>query len=352
MGEGTIGSISTAGKLAQPMKIEFARAAEAGGLVTRRNALGGIGMAALALPMMGARAAGANENLTRRHSGFGWNDPAENLRILSRMWGTIEPGKEAFLYVFGPMFGMTDAGNFRPLFRMESIAAVRTYPQAGGAYRYLAGQIILFTDFDTGEVLDTWANPYLDGEVCKVFQYRDYPLDYVLDPVAMPARYDIRNKDDMKRKLVLDWYFRGDMAFGDAIAKTRLKNRLDPAEWPRESVGDWWETFEAYRWQAKIAEVEDLSLPSIPSFTGDFQTFKPWEPWMLMGQRPGKIFSVRTAFKIPNFDVVPRKVMAYAEKHMAEFLHAPTKFDKSYKLNDAHFKEQRKPVPLPSKARP
>jgi hypothetical protein len=274
------------------MKIEFARAAEAGGLVTRRSALTGIGMAALALPMMGARAAGMNENLTRRHTGFGWNEPAENLRILSRMWGTIEPGKEAFLYVFGPMFGMTDAGNFRPLFRMESIAAVRTYPQAGGAYRYLAGQIILFTDFDTGEVLDTWANPYLDGEVCKVFQYRDYPLDYVLDPLAMPARYDIRNKDDMKRKLVLDWYFRGDMAFGDAIAKTRLKNRLDPAEWPRESVGDWWETFEAYRWQAKIAEVEDLSLPSIPSFTGDFQTFKPWEPWMLMGQRPGKIFSV------------------------------------------------------------
>jgi hypothetical protein len=37
---------------------------------------------------------------------------------------------------------------------------------------------------------------------------------------------------------------------------------------------------------------------------------------------------------------------------MAEFLHAPTKFDKSYKLNDAHFKEQRKPVPLPSKAHP
>lgn len=325
------------------MNIQFARSLGAGGLVDRRALLAGglTAGAAMLLPGLSGPAL-ASENLTR--PGFGWNEPAENLRILSRMWGTIEPGAEAFLYVFGPMFGMTDTQSFRPLFRMESIAAVRTYPLPGGAYRYLAGQIILFTDWATGEVLQTWRNPYTD-EVCEVFQYRDYPLDYVLDPNKLPERYNIQKADDLTRKLVLDWYFRGENAYGDAIARTKLKNRLDPAVWRRESVGEFWETFEAYRWQGKIAEIEDLSLPSIPSFTGDFQTFKPWEPWMLMGQRPGKIFSVRTAFKIPNFDVVPRKVMAYAEKHMPQYLHAPTAFDKSYKLNDQHFKEQRRPKP-------
>jgi hypothetical protein len=261
------------------------------------------------------------------------------------MWGTIEPGVQANLYVFGPMFGTTGPGDFRPLFRMESIATVRTYPQAGGAFRYLAGQFIVFTDFDTGEVLDAWENPYLDNEKVEVFHYRDVPLDYVLDPNKMPERYEVRTRDDLSRKLVLDWFFRGDTAYGDAIAKTRLKNRLDPGVWKRESIGEWWETYEAYRWHGKIAEIEDLSLPSIPSFSGDFQTFKPWEPFMLMGQRPGKIFSVRTAFKIPNFDVVPKKVMAFAEKHFPNVLSAPTAFDKSYKLNDAWFKELRKPMP-------
>jgi hypothetical protein len=327
------------------MKIEFGRAMDAGTLVGSRRGLmlGAAGLAGLSLASgMAAPPALANENRTRTGSRFGWNDPAENLRLLSRMWGTIEPGKEATLYVFGPMFGTTGPDDFRPLFRMESIANVRTYPQPGGAYRYLAAQIILFTDFDTGDVLDTWTNPYTNERV-DVFQYRDGPLDYVLDPNKMPARYEVRTKDDLSRKLVLDWYFRGPNAFGDAIAKTRLKNKLDPSVWKRESVGEWWETYEAYRWQMKIAEAEDLSLPSIPSFMGDFQTFKPWEPFMLMGQRPGKIFSVRTAFKIDNYDVVPRKVMAYAEKHLPEFLRAPTTFDNSYKLNDAWFKEQRQP---------
>lgn len=327
------------------MLIDFSNAALGGSAISRRGLVGaGAGLGALGLlgGVPGALAA-PNENATRR--GFGWNDPAENLRILSRMWGTIEPGVQANLYVFGPMFGTTAPGEFKPLFRMESIATVRTYPQPNGAYRYLACQFILFTDFDTGDVLESWANPYLDGRKVEVFQYRDGPLDYQLDPHKLPARYDVRTRDDMSRKLVLDWFFRGPNAYGDAIAKTRLKNRLDPAVWKRESVGEWWQTFECYRWQGKIAEIEDLSLPSVPSFTGDFQTFKPWEPFMLMGDRPGQIFSVRTAFKIDNFDTVPRKVMAYAEKHLPDFLTAPTKFDQSYKLNDAWFKELRRPIP-------
>jgi len=301
------------------------------------------GAALTAGAALGTQPARANENAQRRD--VAWDDPVENLRILSRMWGSIEPGVEAMLYVFGPAFGMTDVATFMPLFRLESLAFVRTYPQDGGAYRYLACQFILFTDWRTGDVLDVFINP-LTGERNEVFHYRDGPLDYVLDPLKLAERYAMEAKDDeLKRKLVLDWYFRGDMAFGDAIVRTRLKNKLDPKEWPRESVGDWWETFEDYRWQGRIDEIADRSLPTVPSFTGDFQTFKPFEPWMLMGQRPGKIFSQRTTYKPTNLDVVPRKVLAYAEKHLPAFMAAPTAFDKSYKLNDAHFKEQRKPMP-------
>ena len=126
----------------------------------RRSVLtGALGLGAVIAQGSVAGAARATDNLARPTSPFAWNDPAENLRILSRMWGTIEPGKQAILYVFGPMFGLTGATDIRPLFRMESIAVVRTYPQPGGAYRYLASQFILFTDFDTGDVLDSWANP-------------------------------------------------------------------------------------------------------------------------------------------------------------------------------------------------
>ena len=324
------------------MIADFARTALDGHFLNRRDMLAGsMGLAALGAMPLAANAAPTAGGAARR--AFDWTSPAENLRILSRMWGTIEPGVEATLYVFGPMFGTTAPGEFKPLFRMELIANVRTYPQPNGAYRYLAAQFILFTDFDTGDVLDTWANPYLGGQRVEVFQYRDGPLDYTLDPNKLPARYDVRTRDDLSRKLVLDWFFRGDQAYGDAIAKTRIKNRLDPAIWKRESVGEYWETFEAYRWQGRIREIEDVSLPSITSFTGDFQTFKPWEPFMLMGQQPGKIFSVRTARKIANYDIVPRKVIAYAEKHLPEMLHAPTAFDNSYKLNDAWFKELRQP---------
>lgn len=276
---------------------------------------------------------------------FDFASPEDNLDTLSRMWGTTEPGKVAYLYVWGPAFGMADASSFVPLFRTESLAAVRTYPLPGGAFRYLAGQVILFTDWKTGEVLERFRNPLTD-EDCEVFHYRDHPLDYVLDPKKLAARYEMqRGSVDLSRRLVLDWNFRGEIAYGDAIVKTRLKNKLDPKEWPRESIGEWWETFESYRWQAKRREIEDRSLRSIPSFTGDFQTFKPWEPWMLMGQRPGKILSQKTAYKIDNFDTVPKPVMRYMEKHMMQYITIGTEFHNQYKLNDMHFKEARKPAP-------
>ncbi|MEO0412838.1 MAG: DUF1838 family protein [Pseudomonadota bacterium] len=324
-----------------------------GGLINRRSAL----TAALG----GAALAGAGPAVQSRSgppqaqeaSSFDWQSPAENLRMLSRMWGTVEEGEEAFLYVFGPAFGLLDAENYVPLFRLESLANVRTYTLPNGAFHYLANQVILFCDYFTNEVLETWDNPYT-GETVDVFQYRDGPLDYKLDPNAFPERYKMEGQDALKRKLVLDWWFRGDTAYGDAIARTSLPNKLDPAVWKRESIGPRWETFEAYRWQAKIEEMEDLSLPSVPSFTGDFQTFKPWEPWMLMGQTPGKIFSVRTAFKPKTLDDVPRHVINYIEKNLPEFMSAPTTFHGEYKLNDAHFKALRTPSdrPLPALKRP
>lgn len=310
--------------------------------------LAGCAPALASSPGSAARGTAPNGATLTPSPTFGWQDPAENLRMLSRMWGTIEEGEEAYLYVFGPAFGMLDATSFVPLFRLESLAVVKTYPQPGGAYRYLANQVILFCDFKTNEILKTWENPYT-GETLEVFHYRDGPLDYSLDPNKFPERYAIENRDPLDRSLVLDWFFRGDTAYGDAIARTTLPNRLDPKEWPRASVGEYWKTFETYRWQAKIREMEDLSLPSVPSFHGDFQTFKPWEPWMLMGQTPGSIFSVRTAFKPDSLDQVPRHVVRYIEKNLPEYLHAPAKFDKSYLLNDHHYREQREPSrdPMP-----
>lgn len=277
---------------------------------------------------------------------FDYADPADNLLTLSRMWGSVEPGALAYLYVWGPAFAMTDANSFVPLFRTESLAAVRTYPLGNGAFRYLAGQVILFCDWKTGQPLDRYVNP-LTGEDCEVFHYRDHPLDYTLDAYKLHERYEMAaSKDELSRRLVLDWSFRDDQAYGDAIVKTRLKNKLDPAVWKRESVGEWWETFESYRWQALRSEIEDRSAPSIASFRGDFQTFKPWEPWMLMGQRPGKVLSQKTAYKIAEPGQAPRAVLDYMDKHdLMRFIDIGTDFHEQYKLNDQHFKEARKPLP-------
>ena len=320
-----------------------------GAMLGGAGAMAAMPLAACATPQMArtpAFASGTGPGRMEPSSTFGWQDPAENLRMLSRMWGTIAEDEAAYLYVFGPAFGLRDATSFVPLFRLESLAVVRTITLPGGAFRYLANQVILFCDFKTNEVLETWDNPYT-GERNEVFHYRDGPLDYVLDPNKLAERYALDTRGPLDRSLVLEWFFRGEHAYGDAIARTTLPNKLDPEEWPRASVGPTWQTFEVYRWQAKMREMEDLSLPSVPSFHGDFQTFKPWEPWMLMGQTPGSIFSVRTAFKPKSFDEVPRHVVDYIEKNLPDYLTPPTQLNNAYELNDTHYRRLREPVTAP-----
>jgi hypothetical protein len=291
------------------------------------------------------------DEVKRRYPRYDWTDPNLQLRTFTRMFGTLDQKKIGYMYFFGRGVGMTGPDSFIPLFRIESIAASRSIIEDNGAVHYKAGQIILFLDWNTGEVLDRWTNPYT-GEVCEVFHYRDHPLGYTVDFANPEKRYtEDRERTsgdptaDSSRGRPVSWHFRKDWAYGDNFSATKIKTRLDPEIWKRESVGPYWTTFEHYQWQAKLDEVTNLDLPQIPSFRGDFQTFEPWEPWMLMDQRPGKIFQQKTVVNIDNFDKVPRNVMAYVEKHLAQYLEVDGIPQKAFKLNDEHYKEQRKPAP-------
>jgi hypothetical protein len=323
--------------------------AENAALIDRRSALtaGGAmaGLLASAATGVGAiRSAAADVlDVKKLYPHFDWDDPATNQRILSRMFGTLEPGKIGYLYFFGRGVGTTGPDDYQPLFRLESLAASQAFPQPNGSVRYKAGQIILFCDWATGDVIDSWKNPYT-GETCEVFHYRDHPLDYVMDPNKVPERYSDPT-DITSRRLVMPWSFRSDRAYGDAFVKTKIKNRLDAKVWKRESIGEYWTTYEHYQWQAPIADIVNPDIQALYNMNGDFQTFKPFEPWMLMGQRPGKVFQQKTMLNIPNFDPVPRKIMAYVEKHMAQYLDLSAIPQNAYKLNDAHYAEQRKPMP-------
>jgi hypothetical protein len=310
----------------------------------RRGFLGMLmGSAAAAAANLPGDAAAATslEDVRRRYPRFDWEDPLQAQRTLTRLYATVEPGVTSYLYFFGRGIGTTGPENFTPLFRMESIAAVKTYPQENGKMRYLTGQVILFLDWATGEVLDSWKNPYT-GEVCEVFHYRDHPVDYTADPLKPAARYsDPTNPGKPRPGLI--WNFRKDTAYGDAFVQTKIKNKLDPQIWKRESIGEYWTTFEHYQWQGKIAEIADPDVPSVTSMYGDVQTFKPFEPWMLMGQRPGKVFQQKSIMKIAGLHQIPKNVAKYVEKHLAQYLDLSNIPAGAYKLNDEHYRELRKP---------
>ncbi|MDX2145783.1 MAG: DUF1838 family protein, partial [Rhodospirillaceae bacterium] len=188
----------------------------------RRTFLSSAAMAGIGAVAGPAAAETTMADVRKTHPNFKWDDPVTANRVLTRMYGSLEPGKIAYLYFFGRGVGTTGPDDYTPLFRMISIAASISIPQPNGAIRYKAGQIILFTDWNTGEVLERWKNPYTE-EMCDVFHYRDYPLDYTLDPNKMDERYTDPT-DLSSRKLIMPWTFLKGKAYGDAFVKTKNKN--------------------------------------------------------------------------------------------------------------------------------
>lgn len=65
----------------------------------------------------------------------------------------------------------------RPLYGMIGVSPVRAFRTPDGGFRFRANEAAVFTDLASGDVLDTWANPYLDGERQNVWHLRNGPLN-------------------------------------------------------------------------------------------------------------------------------------------------------------------------------
>jgi len=95
-----IGVIACAGDKTEPMTIGDIRQSLNNGQTLSRRAWMTQSMgAAGVMPLLAAAAplgpASAAEPAPGRAANFDWQDPADNLRMHSRRWGTLEEGEEA-----------------------------------------------------------------------------------------------------------------------------------------------------------------------------------------------------------------------------------------------------------------
>ena len=127
------------------------------GHTTRRAALGGLAAAPVAAPAIVQAA-------PRRVLDF--NDPDDQLYALVKMTGDLEDGKETVGWMKGIVHAILEDGKIlEPIFYAGSLSFSRSYKQEDGSYKNMSNFTICYMDLETGEVMDSWYNPWLEKTV-------------------------------------------------------------------------------------------------------------------------------------------------------------------------------------------
>ena len=211
----------------------------------------------------------------------------------------------------GHVWAYVHEGNLDPLFSMINYNVTRWRQAEEHLYLATMNEVALFTRFDSDEVITHWDNPYT-GETVEVQQYLTGPIE-----IENGLEGTVTDETATLKPQNMEWWAVGGKLFIPSRSRFRFPNPLRPEVWPKASVGPTfhWDSFIFL--MAEIADIENPDLTMAPAIS-HYQETLNWNPWMLMGQRPGRQLSRGYGCKLRNLDEMPANLRARLEEHAPE----------------------------------
>jgi len=250
---------------------------------------------------------------------------------------SVNDNEPVTFYWNGEVYSRVEGEADRKLFRVEAMN-IRTCvtvhdPVKGSGWRLVSRELLLYLDPQTGEVLDTWENPWT-GKPVKVLHIDN-------DPVNQPAMFPVGR--DGK-----------------------------PAAWPARSLGDnWWMTLtiplfydnplggpyqayiggtyhatEMFNFMGDISDLVDEARDTAAVRVGWVRQ-SGWLPWMEMGGRPGLIYFHTAGRKIERFADLPHLLQHEIETNYPKYKSPPPGDDT--RPNETSWTYFMKKVPPPAR---
>ena len=190
------------------------------------------------------------------------------------------------------------------------------HPTRGSGFRSFTTNLLIYLDKDTGEILETWDNPFT-GETVRVM-----PTVFrrIVTPAILPIKEDgtLLNAHIIKRFEHLSSYLENQFAF--------FPHPLSK-DYP-EYVGTL--PYQRVNFENRLALTAELFDPDVTEMTFVQQTWArvgPWQPWMKMGDLPGLLLWNTFASQVESVDDFPEPMLSYLNDNYPELLAAPAMTD-------------------------
>jgi hypothetical protein len=303
--------------------------------LTRRDALRG----SLALGLAGATGMAPSTTLGKS-GGLDYDDPADNLYAFGKIWaGYDEPVIGGF---HGLMYARIGDRRMVPVFGYTGTGVLLAKIDENKDLWVKSRETGYFTDLETGDVLETWDNPFT-GKTVEVYHFyndvlvgkigKEIPKFFFGaegDSPTLMNEGTVFPNEQGRYPFILPFQQYGDDLMLSWDYTHEYTNPVTPAGWPRSSTGARISPSEHFTFNIAKRQLEDRDLPSA-RFTAGFSRISQFWPFMEMGGTPyanGSLFGRMFSHKgLRGTDDVPPKVLAYIEKNAPDFLTLPVGWD-------------------------
>ncbi|WP_298334931.1 DUF1838 family protein [uncultured Erythrobacter sp.] len=245
--------------------------------------------------------------------------PEEALEISKRLQCGVSEDEPAVYHWSGNIYGRTPGERDKLLFKGEGMNIRRcvevTDPERGTGWRLISREVMLMLDPETGEVADTWENPYT-GKTVDVMQIHNDPVN---------GRPNFPRGSDGAPFQMSTLRESGPYVFVPFEVPLFYPNPL--AGEYQQFVGNMYHAVEIFDFAALKSDLYDSSTPTAYPMIS-WVRISPWAPWMEMGGRPGQMVFNAMGQKLPGgFEELPDVLKNEIRENYPIYEQAPPKDD-------------------------
>ena len=242
----------------------------------------------------------------------------DNLLHIAKKMRQTTDDRPAFTWLRGVSFTHSE-GEVLPFYRYVSVGLTRAGPIKDDQYPFSLYEIGFYTDYETGEVLDTVTVP-LTGKKVTVPLYRTGPglhvakkqntetLEWRRDRQAdaeTAAQLAPDSEVKYQSRLYSPW-IKGDQLW----LRTESFTRMEPYD-PSES-GVFYK--ESIIFDSSVSDVADPNVTSADVGVS-FAIANSWRPWMELDGGPGHAMTDGIGGKVTEWEALPADLLGHIARH-------------------------------------
>ena len=222
--------------------------------------------------------------------------------------GTTEQGKVRYGIFEGRAYSRVPGEKDRHLFNLLGInvrhCSSHRDETRGAGYRSVSREIMVYLDKETGEMIDTWMNPWTVTGI-EVVHVANDPVN------ARSIRWERDEQGKSSREMTLRRY--GDLVATSFEVPLFYPNPLGGDY--QQYVGGTYHAMEIFNTFYDADKALDPSISSIGVSRLSWSRVAQWLPWLEMGSKPGLMIFNATGFSTFDKSQIPDKLAAILNDH-------------------------------------